>query len=78
MRNTFNDLSRRTRALDSGFKCHVAFVSKWNVRVASDAVLSAKLALVDAVNLGDLDVLLGKLGRSFLVLGSECLAVSTP
>lgn len=49
-----------------------------DVRIASNAVRVAKLALGNAVNLGDGNALVLEGGSGRLVLGSEGLAVTTP
>ena len=46
--------------------------------VALNAVVLAEISLINAVDLGKLDVLLLESGGSLLVLGGESLAVATP
>jgi hypothetical protein len=46
--------------------------------VALNAILLAKVLLLCAVDLGELNVLLLQGGGSLLVLGGKCLAVATP
>lgn len=49
-----------------------------NVRVSLDTIGLAELGLVNAVNLGDLNVLLLERGSGLLVVRGESLAVTTP
>ena len=43
-----------------------------------NAMLLAKVCLIDAVHFGDLNALLFESSGSFLVVRRECLAVTTP
>ena len=47
-------------------------------RVALDSVGGAELRVLSAVDLDELDALVGERGRRLLVLGSQSLAVATP
>ena len=73
LRNTFNVLYR-----NQDQRCSVDAPVRQDLRVALNAVRLAELGLVNAVDLGELDVLLFELGRRLLVMGCERLAVSTP